>query len=68
MVGTVINLDQRFGPVTGRVWGLALNFCSNALTLYGAIRFISDGTHLSLLVLGGMATLGCVLLLARPAS
>ncbi len=62
----MIDLDRRYGPVTGRVWGLVLNFFSNALTLYGAVRFISDGTHLSLLVFGGLATLGCVLLLARP--
>ncbi len=68
MVGTVIDLDQRYGPVTGRVWGLVVNFFSNALALYGAVRFISDGTHLSLLVLGGVATLGCVLLLARPST
>ena len=68
MVGTVIDLDQRYGPVTGRVWGLVVNIFSNALALYGAVRFISDGTHLSLLVLGGVATLGCVLLLARPST
>jgi len=68
MVGTVIDLEQRYGPVTGRVWGLVVNFCSNALALYGAVRFVSDGTHLSLLVLGGVATLGCVLLLARPST
>jgi hypothetical protein len=62
------NLDQRYGPVTGRVWGLVVNFCSNALALYGAVRFVGDGSHLSLLVLGGVATLCCVLLLARPSS
>ena len=62
----MIDLDQRYGPTTGRVWGLVLNFCGNALALYGAVRFISDGTHLGLLVFGGVATLGCVMILARP--
>lgn len=62
----MIDVDRRYGPLTGRVWGLILNFFSNAVALYGLVRLLSDGTHLGLVVIGGLATLTCVLLLSRP--
>ena len=62
----MIDIDRRYGPLTGRVWGLLLNFVSNAMALYGLVRFLSDGSHLGLVIVGGLATLGCILLLAQP--
>lgn len=61
-----MDLDAKFGFVRWRVAGLALNLLANAVALYGAVRFMRDGTH-GLLLAGGLAvSLACVALLARP--
>ena len=62
----MINIDRRFGPWPGRVWGLILNFIGNALAIFGAIGFIRDGSRLLFLIIGIVVTLGCLLLLAIP--
>ena len=66
MVGSMIDLDRRYGPFSGRVWGLILNLAANALALYGLVGFLRDGTHLAPLAIGVAGTVACVLILARP--
>lgn len=62
----MIDLDKKIGPWTLRVWGLVFNFVGNAVAIYGAIGFIRDGSRLSLLILGIVITLTCILVLAKP--
>jgi len=64
----MIDIDSRYGPFSGRVWGLVINFGANALALYGLAGFLRDGTHLVHLTVGPIVTVACVLLLARPSS
>jgi hypothetical protein len=66
MVGPVIDLDRTYGPFSGRVWGLILNFASNAVALYGITRYLRDGTHFGLMALGVAATVASILVLSRP--
>jgi hypothetical protein len=62
----MINLDHRYGPWSGRVWGLIVNLAANALALYGLAGYLRDGGRLLHLVIGLAVTVGCILLLARP--
>ena len=62
----MINLDKKLGPWPLRVWGLVLNFIGNALAIYGALGFIRDGSRLSMLIIGVVITLTCILVLAKP--
>ena len=64
----MIDLEQRSGPWTVRVWGLILNFFGNALAIYGAIGVIRDGSRLPLLLIGGCITLLCIVVLSKPSS
>ncbi len=59
-------LERRLGPWPVRVWGLILNFVGNTLAIYGAVRFIQDGSSLPILVIGVGLTLLCLLVLAVP--
>jgi hypothetical protein len=62
----MIDLDRRYGPFPGRVWGLILDLAGNTLALYGLVGYLRDGTHLVPMVAGLAVTIGCVLVLARP--
>ena len=62
----MINLDKKLGPWPLRVWGLVLNFIGNAVAIYGALGFIRDGSRLSMLIIGVVITLTCILVLAKP--
>lgn len=62
----MIPLDRAYGPFSGRVWGLIVNFASNAVALYGVARYLRDGTHLTLLVAGLALTAIAILALSRP--
>jgi hypothetical protein len=64
----MIDLEQRSGPWTVRVWGLILNFFGNALAIYGAIGVIRDGSRLPILLIGGCITLLCIVILSKPSS
>jgi hypothetical protein len=66
MVDSMIDIDRRYGPFSGRVWGLIANLAANALALYGLVGFLRDGTHLVFLTVGIVCTLACVLVLAQP--
>lgn len=58
--------DRKFGFHRWRVAGLALNLVANAAALYGAVRYIRNGTHGILLAAGIAVSLACILVLARP--
>jgi len=62
----MIDLDDRYGPWSGRVWGLIVNLAANALALYGLAGYLRDGSHLPHLVIGVALTVGCIFLLAKP--
>ena len=62
----MINIDRRWGPWSGRVWGLILNFIANGLAIYGAIGMIRDGSRILIFIMGLFVTLVCILTLARP--
>jgi len=64
----MIDLEQRSGPWTVRVWGLILNFIGNALAIYGAIGVIRDGSRLPFLLIGGCITLLCIAVFSKPSS
>jgi len=66
MVDPMIDIDRRYGPFTGRVWGLIVNLAANALALYGLVGVLRDGTRVVHLVAGALCTLICVIILARP--
>ena len=59
-------LARRFGPFSGRVWGLVLNLAANAVTLWGVSSLIRAGSGWGWIVVGGAGTAICVALLARP--
>lgn len=62
----MIDLDRTCGPFSGRVWGLILNFASNAVALYGIAGYLRDGTHLPVVAVGLAATAASILALSRP--
>ena len=62
----MIDVDRRYGPFSGRVWGLIVNLAANALALYGLVGFLRDGTHVIHLAIGIVGTAVCVLVLAQP--
>ena len=62
----MIDLDRRYGPWSGRVWGLIVNLAANALALYGLVGYLRDGSRLPHLAIGLVVTVACILLLARP--
>ena len=66
MVDKMIHIDRRWGPWSGRVWGLILNFVANGLAIYGAIGVIRDGSRILIFIVGLLITLACILALARP--
>jgi hypothetical protein len=66
MVDEMIDLDRRYGPWSGRVWGLIVNLAANALALYGLVGYLRDGTRVGHLVVGLIVTAICVAWLAKP--
>jgi hypothetical protein len=66
MVDEMIELDRRYGPFPGRVWGLIVNLLANALALYGLVGTLRDGTHVVHLVVGLSVTAACLAVLAVP--
>jgi hypothetical protein len=66
MVDSMMDLDRRFGPLPGRVWGLVLNLIGNLIAMYGLALYLRDGSGLLWLGFGVAVTISCILLLARP--
>jgi hypothetical protein len=61
-----MDLDRKAGPLTIRAWGLVLNFACNAVLLLGLSRVVRSAGGEALLALGGVGTLVCLAVLARP--
>lgn len=38
-------LNKKYGPFTGRCWGLFANFIANALAVHGAIGYMLKGQN-----------------------
>ena len=36
-------LDRKYGPFSGRVYGLILNLIANAVAIHGAINYVIKG-------------------------
>ncbi len=62
----MIDLDRRYGPWSGRVWGLIVNLAANALALYGLVGYLRDGSRVGHLGIGLIVTAICVAWLAKP--
>ena len=62
----MMSIDRKYGPFSGRVWGLIANLAANALALYGLVGVLRDGSRVVMLGIGLILTIACVLLLARP--
>lgn len=59
-------LKRRIGPWSGRVWGLVLNLAANAVTLWGVSSQLRTGSGWAWIVIGGVATVACMAVLALP--
>lgn len=66
MVDSMIDLDRRYGPCSGRIWGLVLNLAGNVIAMYGLAGYLRDGSGLLWLSTGIALSIACILLLARP--
>ena len=59
-------LKRRIGPWSGRVWGPVLNLAANAVTLWGVSSLLRTGSGWAWIVIGGVATVACMAVLALP--
>lgn len=62
----MLDLERYHGPFRLRTWGLILNFLCNALALYGLTRVLAGEGGEAVLTVGGIGTLTCIAVLARP--
>lgn len=61
-----MNLEKTIGPLRLRAWGLIVNLIANAMALYGLSQVLSGEGGVIFLVIGGVITLACLLILATP--
>jgi hypothetical protein len=61
-----VDPDRKLGRLTGRAWGLVLNFGCNALALYGLSGVVRGTGGALWLALGVGGTVACLLVVARP--
>ena len=61
-----MNVDQRLGPCSLRVWFLILNLIANGIALYGMAEWLEDGSGLVVLLIGVVLTLLCIGVLSTP--
>jgi hypothetical protein len=66
MVDPMIDIDRRFGPCTGRVWGLVANLIGNVIAMYGLAGYVREGSGIPWLASGIALTISCIFLLSRP--
>lgn len=62
----MIDIDRRYGPLSGRVWTLIANLAANAVCIYGLAVLLGGGNGWPALLAGGAATLACIALLSQP--
>jgi len=61
-------LENKYGPFSGRLWGLFLNFVANAVAIHGAIKFMIHGQSPIEMVVGIGITIAVCMVLAVPDS
>ena len=59
-------LDQKFGPLTGRCYGLFLIFLANALAIHGAIRHLIRNENPLEMYIGIVMTFLLCIIVAIP--
>lgn len=59
-------LSKKYGPFTGRCWGLFVNFAMNILTIHGAIGYFLKGQSPVEMYMGFVFTVAVCLVLAVP--
>lgn len=61
-----MNIDRKLAGLRVRAWLLVVNFCFNAIAIYGLSRVVLGIDGWAVLSIGGLGTLGCLLLLSKP--
>ena len=59
-------LDKKIGPLTGRCWGLFVNFFANAVAIHGAVQYSIRGGSPVEMYLGIAVTVVVCLIVAIP--
>lgn len=59
-------LDRPLGPMRVRGWGLCLNMVTNGVALYGLSQVLADNGGVPIMVVGGVASVILIALLAVP--
>lgn len=59
-------LDKKYGPLTGRCWGLFANFFANAVAIHGALQYMLKGGSPAEMYAGIAATLIICAVIAVP--
>ena len=62
----MIDLEQKFGPMRLRAWGLVVNFVANMMALYGLSAVLAGRGGMFWLYGGFIGTVVCLAILARP--
>ena len=58
--------EKKYGPFTGRLWGLFLNFIANAVALHGAIRYMLHNESPVEMYVGILITVVVCMVIAVP--
>ena len=59
-------LDKKIGPLTGRCWGLFVNFFANAVAIHGAMKYMLQGGSPAEMYAGIAVTVAVCLVIAVP--
>ncbi len=61
----MMNIDRQVLGLSLRTWGLGCNFVANILALVGLVEYVQSKEH-TLLIVGLVIGLACILVLAMP--
>ena len=59
-------LEKKYGPITGRCWGLFINFFANGIAIHGAMRHMLKGESSFEMYLGIVLTVIVCMFIAIP--
>ena len=59
-------LDKKYGPFSGRCWGMFVNFFANALAIHGAMKHMLNGGSPVEMYVGIAVTVAVCLVIAVP--
>ena len=59
-------LDRKYGPFSGRLWGLFANFFANGVAVYGAIKHMVHGEDPKTMYAGLIASAVICMVVAIP--